>query len=112
MGIFCVEKNAKPSRETLYLVYRMTLNLIFSASRQIIKNLVGNFGALSVGSMHANFQPSSFNGVGGRGGDRRTRDIICHTAKLPLLHSWDNLYFCMNLHFCYSEVKQLYLETA
>jgi len=51
-------------------VYYKTSNLIFSASMQNIKNLVGNFGAIHVGVMHAKFQPSSFNGVGG-GGDRQ-----------------------------------------
>jgi len=48
--------------------YFKNLNLIFSASRQNIKNLVGNFGAIHVGIMHAEFQP---NGVGGGGGERR-----------------------------------------
>jgi len=33
--------------------------------------MVGNFGALHVGNMHAYFQASSSAGMGGGGGDRR-----------------------------------------
>jgi len=36
-----------------------------------MKNLVRNFGAIYVGNMHAKFQPFSFTGRGGGGGDRR-----------------------------------------
>jgi len=32
---------------------------------QNIKNLIGNFGAIHVGIMHAKFQASSFTRVGG-----------------------------------------------
>jgi len=46
----------------------MLLNI--SASRQNIKNLIGNFGAIYVGNMHTKFQPSSTKCVGGRGGVR------------------------------------------
>jgi len=61
-----------PKRLSAHQVYKKTLNLIFSASKQNIKNLVGNFGAIRAGIMHGKFQPSSFNGVGGGGGgDRR-----------------------------------------
>jgi len=35
--------------------------------------MVGNLGAIHVWIMHAKFKPSSFNGVGGGGGDRRTK---------------------------------------
>jgi len=42
-----------------------TFNLSISASRQNIKNLIGNFGAPHVSIMHANFQTSNFTGVGG-----------------------------------------------
>jgi len=49
-----------------------TLNLNISTSRQNIQNLVGYFGAIHVRIMHANFQASSFTGVGGGGRvDRR-----------------------------------------
>jgi len=41
----------------------LTLNI--SASRQNIKNLAANFRAIYVRIMHANFQASSFTGVGG-----------------------------------------------
>jgi len=34
-----------------HLVYYITLNLNISASRQNIKNLIGNFGAIHVGIM-------------------------------------------------------------
>jgi len=44
----------------------MTLNLNILASRQDIKNLDGNFGALHVGNMHVNFQASSSMGMGVR----------------------------------------------
>jgi len=56
-------------------VYNKTLNLNISASRQNIKNLIGNFGAIHVGKMHAKFQASSFTGVGGEWGDGCTPDI-------------------------------------
>jgi len=49
-----------------------TLNLNTSASRQNIKNLVGNFEAIYVGNMIANFQVSSFTSEGGEWGDRQT----------------------------------------
>jgi len=56
----------------LGLIHYETLNLNISASRQNIKNLVNNFGVIHVRIMHANFQVSSFTGVGGGGvGDRR-----------------------------------------
>jgi len=41
-----------------------TLNLNISASRQNIKNLVGNFLAIYVGILHGNIQTYSFPGVG------------------------------------------------
>jgi len=70
--IFVQEKMPNPpKRLSAHQVYYKTLNLIFSASKQNIKNLEGNFGPIHVGTMHAKFQPSSFSGVGGRGGDRR-----------------------------------------
>jgi len=47
----------------------------FSASRQNIKNLDGNFWAISVRIMHANFQAFSFTGVGGEWGDIWTLDV-------------------------------------
>jgi len=47
------------------LVYYITFNLKISASRQNIKNLISNFGAIYVGIMHDKFQASSFTGVGG-----------------------------------------------
>jgi len=34
--------------------------------------MIGNFGAIYVAIMHANFQASSFTGVGGEWGDRQT----------------------------------------
>jgi len=46
------------------LVYYVTLNLNISAPGQNIKNLINNFGAIHVGIMHAEFQASSFTGVG------------------------------------------------
>jgi len=58
-----------------YLIYPKTLNLIFSAYGQNIKNLVGNFGDIYVRIMHANFHLSSIKGIegggGGGGGDKR-----------------------------------------
>jgi len=42
-----------------------------SASRQNIKNLIDNFRAIHVRIMHANFQVSSFTGVGGEWGGRQ-----------------------------------------
>jgi len=58
-------------KEPVHLVYFKTSN---SASRQNIKNLISNFGAIHVGIMHAKFQTSSFNGVGGEWGDGRIHD--------------------------------------
>jgi len=60
-----------PERLSAHQVYCKTLYLIFSASKQNIKNLVGNLGAIYEGIMHAKFHPSSLNGVGGGVGDRR-----------------------------------------
>jgi len=61
----------KPSQATItQQVYYKTLNLILSASKKNIKNLVGNFAAIHVGIMRAKFQPSCLNGVEGGGGDR------------------------------------------
>jgi len=60
-----------PEQLSAHQVYYKTLNLIFSASKQNIKNLVGNFGAIHVGIMHAKFQPSSLSGMKGGGGDRQ-----------------------------------------
>jgi len=42
----------------------VNLNLNISASRQNIKNLICDFGATHVRIMHANFQASSFTGLG------------------------------------------------
>jgi len=47
------------------------LNLNISASKQNIKKKISNFGAIRVRIMHANFQASSFTGVGGEWTDRR-----------------------------------------
>jgi len=58
-----------------HLVYYITLNLNISASRQNIKNLISNFGAIHVGIKRAKFQASSFTGVGGEWGDGGTCDI-------------------------------------
>jgi len=58
-----------------HLVYYITLNLNISASRQYIKNLMGTFGAVHVGIMHAKFQASSFSCVGREWGDWCTHDV-------------------------------------
>jgi len=58
-----------------HLVYYITLNLNISASRQNIENLIGNFGAIHVLTMHAKFQASSLTGVGWEWGDRRIWDV-------------------------------------
>jgi len=52
-----------------HLVYFITLNLNISASRQNIKNLISNFGAIHVRILLGKFQASSFTGVGGEWGD-------------------------------------------
>jgi len=52
-----------PERLSAHQVYYKTSNLIFSASIQNIRNLVGNFGAIHMGILHAKFQPSSSNEV-------------------------------------------------
>jgi len=51
------------------------LNFNISAFRQSIKNLVESFGAIYVGNMHTNFQPSSFTGVERAQGDISTRGV-------------------------------------
>jgi len=67
----------------LGLIHYWTLNLNISASLQIIKNLVGNFGAIYMEIMHARFQLSSFTGVGGKWGHIRSKDVTPHPfAKL------------------------------
>jgi len=47
--------------------------LNISASGQNIKNLVGNFGVICVGNMHANFQPLSSTGMRGGGDGRKDK---------------------------------------
>jgi len=59
-----------------HLVYYITLDLNISTSKQNIKNLIRNFGAIHVGIVHAKFQASSFTSVGGEWGDRRTQDVM------------------------------------
>jgi len=55
-----------------------------SASRQNIKNLIGNFWAIHVRVMHANFQASSLIGVGGEWGDRPfLNGSLYKISKLP-----------------------------
>jgi len=55
-----------PERPVPPLIHYMTLNFNISTSRQNIKSLVGNFGGIHVKIiMHAKFQASRFNGVGG-----------------------------------------------
>jgi len=58
-------------RLSAHQVYYKALHSIFSASKQNVKNQIANFGAIHVGIMHAKFQPSTFNGVGGGGGDKQ-----------------------------------------
>jgi len=53
-------------RLSAHQVYYKTLNLIFSASKQYIKNLDGNFGAIRIGIMHAKFQPLKLQWCGRR----------------------------------------------
>jgi len=55
----------QPSTRFPLLIHNITLNLNISPSRQNIKNLVGYFGGIYVRIMHAKFQTSSLNGVGG-----------------------------------------------
>jgi len=74
------------------------LNLNISAFRQNIKNLVGNFWAIYVRNMHANFQVSGSIGVGREWGDMQ-HDVkpflawsLYKNSKLPLaLLGRDNL---------------------
>jgi len=63
-----------------YRCKNKTLTLNISTSRQNIKNLVGNFGAIHVRIMDANFQAFNFTGMGG-GGDRRK-----HTGRQAFLN--------------------------
>jgi len=68
----CWEKcQTLPGNYQPHQVYTKTYNLIFSVSKQNIKNLGGNFESIHVRIVYAKFQPSSFNGVGGGGSDRR-----------------------------------------
>jgi len=60
--------------------YFKTLSLNISASRQNIKNLSSDFGAIHVRIMHADFQAPSFNDMGGEWGDRQTD--MCRQAFL------------------------------
>jgi len=72
MAHFFVQgKMPNPTKQlSAHQVYCKTLNSNFSASKQNVKNLVGDFGAIYVGIMHAKFQPSSLNGVKVGGCDR------------------------------------------
>jgi len=55
-----------------------------SASKQNIKNLLDNFGALDVGIMYANFQASSFIDVGREWSDRQKEE---QTTILASIHT-------------------------
>jgi len=76
-----------------------TLNLNISDSTPNIKNLICNFGAINVKIMHANFQASSFTGVGGEWGDRQThtgceallKRSLYKISKLLPNFAWDGL---------------------
>jgi len=57
-------------------VYYITLNLIFSASRQNFKILYGRFWAVHMKMITAKFQTPSFKTVGGERGDRHGRDEL------------------------------------
>jgi len=59
-------------------------NLIFSAPKQNIKNLFGNFGAIYVGIMLAKFQPSNFTGVGGGGGRWKDGRMSSILEQIPI----------------------------
>jgi len=74
MGIF-VQGKMTIFEGPAYLVYYITLNLNILASRQNVKNLIYNFGAIHVGILYAKFQASSFTAVGGEWGDERTLDV-------------------------------------
>jgi len=63
--------------------YYITLNLNISAARQNIKKLDDNFWAIHVRTMLANFQASSFTGVEGEWGVRRTH-TGCYTIFGPI----------------------------
>jgi len=79
-----------PKQLSAHQVYYKTLNLIFSASKQHIKNLVDNFGVIYVGIMYVKFQVSSFNGVGGGVSDRRKygQGTSSQIANFPLASFW------------------------
>jgi len=51
--------------DSMLLLVFINFNLSTSASRQNIKNLIGNFEDIHVGIMHAKFQAFSFTGVEG-----------------------------------------------
>jgi len=81
MGIFVRGKMPNPTAwQPAHQVYYKTLNLIFSASK---KNMVINFGAIHLGIMHAEFQPSIFNGVGG-GGRRKDGWTSSILEQIPI----------------------------
>jgi len=80
------------------------LNLNISASIQNIKNLLGNFGAIYVGNMHANFQVSSFTGVGE--GDRRKDGRHANRNEISELlpcFGWRN----QSIHYSLNWIKQI-----
>jgi len=75
-------KGARPPS----LLYNFKFKYL-AASGQNMKNLIGNFGAIHVGIIHAKFLASSFTGVGGEWGDRRTRDLTPFDPYAKFLNS-------------------------
>jgi len=84
-----------PERLSAHQVYYKTLNITFSAFKQNIKNLLGNFGAIHVGIMHAKFQPSVVDGVGERMGGCQTflNRTLYKISNLPLRFAWEGYHF-------------------
>jgi len=108
-GIFVWGKIPNPPEElSAHQVYYKILNLIGSASKQNIKNLVDNFWAIHVG-MLAKFQTSSFNEMGG-GGDRRSdgQETSHHIASFPFaLLARYNQFLTLRLQIFTSLLQQL-----
>jgi len=73
---------------------------LFSASRENIQNMDGNFWAIYVRIMHANFKVSSFTDVGGEWGDEQMAKgckaflnrSLYKISKLPFRFRRDNIF--------------------
>jgi len=99
---FVRRKMQNPPEQPIHpLLHSITLDFNILTSRQNIKNLVDNFWGIHVISiMHAKFQASSFNGVGGdRGKEGQILPWSIKEFLTPPLHRFEGIIQSKDLLF-------------